>query len=189
MLRRVLGQRGLAMTTPVPTRLGAGLAKNPNSVDAWRWYDPIEVRMVSPSDAAATQSAALSEPAEGQRWRVMIRASRRVLEPGAIMRVYGPATAAIELHLKVEEIVADWTEVREALFDRLWLIEPIAYTCADGGVWLALVGWALHGCVDDRSTCHVTPRRRSSVGMFVCVHPSIGMLCMEWRCGSIVGSS
>jgi hypothetical protein len=91
-------------------RLGAGLAKNPNSVDHWRWHDPVEVQMVSPSDMAADTSEALGAPAEGQLWRALIRAPRRVVSPGATLRVYG-LSAAVEFHLKVENVVADWQEV------------------------------------------------------------------------------
>ena len=115
MLRRLPRAAGLAplsrTAATMPRRLGAGLAKNPNSVDEWRWHDPVEVQMVSPCDKATDPSEALKEPAEGQAWRALIRAPRRVVEPGQKLRVYG-LSAAIELHLKVETIIADWQEVR-----------------------------------------------------------------------------
>lgn len=106
-----LAQRARFTSSVMPRMLGAGLAKSPNSVDEWRWHDPIEVQMISPSDAAADVSEALAEPAEGQLWRALIRAPRRVVEPGATLRVYG-LTTKVELHLQVQAIIADWQEVR-----------------------------------------------------------------------------
>lgn len=101
-----------AASTVVHSRLGAGLAKNPNSVDEWRWHAPVEFQMLSPSNAAADPSEALREPADGQRWLARIRAPRRVMVPGVRLRVYGLPAVAVELQLKVESIVADWQEVR-----------------------------------------------------------------------------
>ena len=117
LLRRVsaLARHTRAASTVVHNLLGACLAKNPTSVDEWRWHDPVDLQMVLPSAAAdqlADPSEALREPADGQRWRALIRAPRRLLDPGVTLRVYG-LPAAVELHLKVERVVGDWRQEGE----------------------------------------------------------------------------
>lgn len=100
----------------VQARLGAGLAKNAAAVDEWRWHDPIEVLMLSPGDPTADPSSALFEPADGQSWRVMIRAGRRNVKCGTELRVYGRPDShselgsKVELRMAVESVVGDWLE-------------------------------------------------------------------------------